>query len=104
MDLTLAGALITGLATSLHCAGMCGPLACGVSALAKSEGERLAAASIYHAGRLAAYTTIGAICGALGKEPLSWFFHSPAVLLPWALVAALLLHSICTHECIEMSA
>ena len=51
----------------------------------------MAAASFYHAGRLAAYTTIGAICGALGKEPLSWFFHSPAVLLPWALVVALLL-------------
>ena len=91
MDLTLAGALITGLATSLHCAGMCGPLACGVGASARSESERMAAASIYHAGRLAAYTTIGAICGALGKEPLSWFFHSPAVLLPWALVFALLL-------------
>lgn len=90
MDLTLAGALVTGLATSLHCAGMCGPLACGVGALAKSESERMAAASFYHAGRLAAYTTIGAICGALGREPLSWFFHSPAVLLPWALVAALL--------------
>ncbi|RYD65962.1 MAG: sulfite exporter TauE/SafE family protein [Verrucomicrobiaceae bacterium] len=91
MDLTLAGALVAGLATSLHCAGMCGPLACGVGMLAKSESERMAAASAYHAGRLSAYTTIGAICGALGKEPLGWFFHSPAVLLPWALVAALLL-------------
>jgi sulfite exporter TauE/SafE len=91
MDLTLAGALVAGLATSLHCAGMCGPLACGVGMLAKSESERMAAASAYHAGRLAAYTTIGALCGALGKEPLGWFFHSPAVLLPWALVIALLL-------------
>ena len=90
MDLTLAGAFLTGLATSLHCAGMCGPLACGVGALAKSEGERMAAASLYHAGRLAAYTTIGAVCGALGREPLRWFFDSPAVLLPWALVVALL--------------
>ena len=91
MDLTLAGALLTGLATSLHCAGMCGPLACGVGMFAKSEGERLAAACVYHGGRLAAYTAVGAICGALGKEPLGWFFHSPAVLLPWALVLALLL-------------
>jgi sulfite exporter TauE/SafE len=91
MDLTLAGALVAGLATSLHCAGMCGPLACGVGMLAKSESERMAAASAYHAGRLSAYTTIGALCGALGKEPLGWFFHSPAVLLPWALVIALLL-------------
>jgi sulfite exporter TauE/SafE len=91
MDLTLAGALVAGLATSLHCAGMCGPLACGVGMLAKSESERMVAASAYHAGRLSAYTTIGALCGALGKEPLGWFFHSPAVLLPWALVLALLL-------------
>src|SRR5688572_25146924 len=90
MDLTLAGALVAGLATSLHCAGMCGPLACGVGMLAKSESERMAAASAYHAGRLSAYTTIGALCGALGKEPLGWFFHSPAVLLPWALVVMLL--------------
>jgi len=91
MDLTLAGALVAGLATSLHCAGMCGPLACGVGALARTESERLAAASVYHAGRLAAYTTIGAMCGAVGREPLGWFFRSPAVLLPWALVGALLL-------------
>jgi sulfite exporter TauE/SafE len=91
MDLTLAGALVAGLATSLHCVGMCGPLACGVGSLAKTEGERMAAASVYHAGRLSAYTAIGAVCGALGKEPLGWFFHSPAVLLPWALVVALLL-------------
>jgi sulfite exporter TauE/SafE len=91
MDLTLAGALVAGLATSLHCVGMCGPLACGVGSFARTEGERLAAASAYHGCRLAAYTTIGAICGALGKEPLGWFFHSPAVLLPWAMVVALLL-------------
>lgn len=91
MDITLIGALLTGLATSLHCAGMCGPLACGVGMLAKSEGERLAAACAYHGGRLASYMIIGTICGALGKQPLAWFFHSPAVLLPWAMVCALLL-------------
>lgn len=90
MDLTLAGAFAAGLATSLHCAGMCGPLACGVGTFAKSEGERSAAAATYHVGRLISYSTIGGICGAIGREPLSWFFHSPAVLLPWVLVAVLL--------------
>ncbi len=88
---TTFGALAVGLATSLHCAGMCGPIACGVGTLAKSESERLTAATLYHATRLFAYGVIGAICGAIGKEPLHWFFDSPAVLLPWALVAALLL-------------
>src|SRR5690606_25796341 len=75
----------------LHCAGMCGPLACGVGAMAKSEAERLTAAPLYHGGRLVSYASIGAVCGALGREPLRWFFDSPAVLLPWALVIALLL-------------
>ena len=88
---TIFGALAVGLATSLHCAGMCGPIACGVGTLAKSESERLTAASLYHACRLASYAVIGAICGAIGREPLHWFFDSPAVLLPWALVVALLL-------------
>lgn len=88
---TTVGALAVGLATSIHCAGMCGPIACGIGTLAKSETERLTAASLYHASRLVAYAIIGAICGAVGREPLSWFFDSPAVLLPWALVVALLL-------------
>ncbi|BCU78518.1 sulfite exporter TauE/SafE family protein [Luteolibacter sp. LG18] len=91
MDLTLAGAFATGLVTSVHCAGMCGPLACGVGASARSEHGQLAAICAYHTGRMTAYATIGAVCGALGKEPLGWFFHSPMVVLPWLLVLALLL-------------
>jgi len=89
--MTTAAALVAGLATSLHCVGMCGPIACGVGTMAKSEGERLAAFSLYHGGRLVAYSIIGSICGALGRQPLKWFFDSPAVLLPWVLVAVLLM-------------
>lgn len=87
---TTAAALIFGLATSLHCAGMCGPIACGLGTLAKSEGERLAAASLYHGSRLFSYGAIGALCGAIGRQPLKWFFDSPAVLLPWVLVVVML--------------
>lgn len=89
--MTTVAALAAGLATSLHCAGMCGPIACGLGTLAKSEGERLTAASLYHGARLVSYGAIGAICGALGKQPLRWFFDSPASLLPWVMVAVLLL-------------
>lgn len=88
---TVAAALIAGLATSFHCAGMCGPIACGVGTLAKSEGERLTAASLYHGSRLVSYGIIGAICGSLGRQPLKWFFDSPAVLLPWVMVGVLLI-------------
>jgi sulfite exporter TauE/SafE len=88
--MTTAAALVAGLATSLHCAGMCGPIACGLGTLAKTEGERLTAASLYHGTRLISYGIIGAVCGALGQQPLKWFFDSPAVLLPWVMVVVLL--------------
>ncbi len=89
--MTTAAALVAGLATSLHCAGMCGPIACGLGTLAKSEGERLTAASLYHGTRLVSYGLIGAVCGALGRQPLKWFFDSPAVLLPWVMVVVLMM-------------
>jgi sulfite exporter TauE/SafE len=86
---TVGAALAAGLITSFHCVGMCGPIACGLGTLAKSEGERLTAASLYHGTRLVSYGIIGAICGALGKQPLKWFFDSPAALLPWVMVVVL---------------
>lgn len=89
--MTTLAALAAGLATSLHCAGMCGPIACGLGTLAKSEGERLTAASLYHGTRLISYGLIGALCGALGQQPLKWFFNSPVVLLPWVMVGVLLI-------------
>lgn len=90
-SLTALGALLLGMATSLHCVGMCGPIACGLGGLAKTDGQRLTAAALYHSTRMLSYGIIGAVCGALGKQPLMWFFDSPAVLLPWVLVAVLLL-------------
>jgi sulfite exporter TauE/SafE len=88
---TTVAALVAGLATSLHCAGMCGPIACGLGTLAKSEGQRLTAASLYHGTRLLSYASIGSICGALGQQPLKWYFGSPAVILPWIMVLVLLM-------------
>lgn len=87
---TTLGALVAGLVTSVHCVGMCGPIACGLAAMPSSETERLMAMSAYHGSRLASYGVIGAVCGAIGMQPLEWFFGSPAVLLPWVLVAVFL--------------
>lgn len=84
---TIGAALAAGLVTSAHCAGMCGPLACTLS---KSDPHRFGHA-FYHIGRLTSYGLIGALCGFLGQQPLRWFFDSPAVLLPWILVALFLL-------------
>jgi sulfite exporter TauE/SafE len=87
---TTLGALIAGLVTSVHCVGMCGPIACGLSAMPASEFERTLSGTAYHAARLTSYAIVGGICGAIGKQPLAWLFDSPAVLLPWILVAVFL--------------
>lgn len=88
---TTLGALIAGLVTSVHCVGMCGPIACGLSSLPSTETQRQLSIIAYHGTRLTSYALIGALCGAIGRQPLKWFFDSPAVLLPWILVALLLI-------------
>ncbi len=87
---TTLGALVVGLVTSVHCVGMCGPIACGLSAMPASESERMLAATSYHGARLTSYAIVGAICGAIGKQPLQWIFNSPAVILPWIMVLVFL--------------
>lgn len=63
MSITLlAGVFGASLLGSLHCAGMCGGIACFVGAGA-GRGRALA---LYHFGRLLAYATLGAIAGAVG--------------------------------------
>lgn len=83
---TPAAAFVAGLVTSLHCAGMCGPLAC---LLAPARGERADASlvySAYHGSRLAAYALLGAVAGAAGAAPAA-FFNAPIIhALPWVMV------------------
>lgn len=95
---TAIAALVAGLVTSVHCAGMCGPIACSVGTLRGGETRRLLAATSYHAGRIISYTAVGALCGFLGQQPLRWFFGSPAVILPWVLVALFLLVATGLHH------
>lgn len=85
---TPAAAFVAGLVTSLHCAGMCGPLACLLGSGAP-RGERVDLSlvhSAYHGSRLAAYAVLGAVAGAVGAAPAA-FFDTPLVrALPWVLV------------------
>ena len=99
-SMTVVAALATGLVTSVHCVAMCGPLACSVSQANRGETRTTLSYLGYHFGRLISYTSIGAICGALGEQPLRWIFGSPAVVLPWLLVALFLVTGIsgCTSN------
>lgn len=79
-------ALIAGLITSLHCAGMCGPLACALMPVRKDDADPHVVSTVYHATRLAGYTLLGAVAGGLGRLPLQLLDSGVARYLPWLLV------------------
>lgn len=63
----VAAVLIASLLGSVHCAAMCGAFVCSYAAQPRTtRGGRVHAA--YHAGRLASYTLLGAIAGAIGGD------------------------------------
>lgn len=63
----LLSAFILGLVGSLHCAGMCGPLALAVPAVNPTRSGFLVSRLLYNAGRIATYTAIGALFGLVGE-------------------------------------
>lgn len=60
-------ALLLGLAGSLHCVGMCGPLALSLPRRSSNQWGALGAVLLYNGGRIATYSLIGAVIGALGS-------------------------------------
>jgi uncharacterized protein len=83
---TPAAAFVAGLVTSLHCAGMCGPLAC---MLAPARGEKADAATVntvYQVSRMVGYTALGVLAGAVGRVPTGFFSEAFIQYLPWVLV------------------
>lgn len=60
-------AFIFGLISSLHCIGMCGPIAMMLPVDRKNQTKKAIQIITYHLGRLAAYATIGLVFGLLGK-------------------------------------
>jgi uncharacterized protein len=79
-------AFVAGLITSLHCAGMCGPLACSLMPVRGDHNDAQTVSTVYHVTRLAAYAGLGAVAGGLGHAPLTWFSQSALRWLPWLLV------------------
>ena len=61
---SLGALFVVGILTGFHCAGMCGALA--ISA-ASGRDRPWTAAALYNIGRLATYTAIGAVAGAVGS-------------------------------------
>ena len=63
----LYSAFIFGLISSLHCIGMCGPIALMIPVDRTNSAKKVTQIITYHIGRLSAYATIGLIFGLVGK-------------------------------------
>ncbi len=60
-------AFIFGLISSLHCIGMCGPIAMMLPVDRDNSAKKVTQILTYHIGRLTAYAMIGFLFGLLGK-------------------------------------
>jgi len=65
MDWLLAG-FAFGFFGSVHCIGMCGPLALSLPGAGASRARYLAERLVYNLGRAVTYTLLGGVFGALG--------------------------------------
>lgn len=63
----LVSAFIFGLVSSLHCIGMCGPIAMMLPVDHNNPAKKVIQIMLYHSGRLMAYMTLGLVFGILGK-------------------------------------
>ncbi|WP_339333457.1 sulfite exporter TauE/SafE family protein [uncultured Maricaulis sp.] len=70
-ELSLAGGLLAGFASSLHCVGMCGGIAASLTmTLSPSAGkaDRIRTLMLAQLGRIVAYTAAGAVLAAIGSQ------------------------------------
>jgi sulfite exporter TauE/SafE len=63
----LYSAILLGLVSSLHCMGMCGPIALMLPFAQSNPEKKALQLMAYHVGRIASYATIGLIFGAIGR-------------------------------------
>ena len=63
----LVSAILLVFMGSLHCVGMCGPIAFMLPVNRQNPVKKAGQVALYHVGRLLSYATIGVVFGLLGK-------------------------------------
>lgn len=93
-EYTFLGGALLGLASSLHCAGMCGPLASSLlftATPAGTVGTRLKFIALTQTGKAFSYAMAGLAMGSLGSGFLQFFDRQIAFqVAQWAAAAAML--------------
>jgi sulfite exporter TauE/SafE len=72
MNLFLLTGLLIGFGGSVHCVGMCGPLALSLPFNMFSDNAKWLAVLLYNIGRVTSYAAIGLLVGLLGRS-VNWF-------------------------------
>lgn len=63
----IGSAFVMGLAGSLHCIGMCGPLALSLPVSHNNGMSRITGGLLYNSGRVLSYAMMGLLLGSLGS-------------------------------------
>ncbi|WP_299551650.1 sulfite exporter TauE/SafE family protein [Seonamhaeicola sp.] len=64
----LVSAFVLGILGSFHCMGMCGPIAFMLPVDRTSAFKKVSQITLYHIGRVLAYSLIGLVFGLIGKS------------------------------------
>jgi sulfite exporter TauE/SafE len=98
----LAAGLALGLAGSLHCAGMCGPIALALPRTGRRAWAEVAQRLTYQFGRVTTYTTLGAIVGIGGNAiALSGYGRTLSIVAGIVMLFALALQLLWGRELIR---
>ncbi|MDP6923036.1 MAG: sulfite exporter TauE/SafE family protein [Lutibacter sp.] len=85
-------AFVIGLAGSLHCLGMCGPIVWMLPLNRKARSTAFFQTVLYHLGRLSAYSLIGLLFGSIGRGLyLAGFQQRLSVLIGVLMIIAILM-------------
>jgi uncharacterized protein len=68
MQILWTTAFLTGFVGSLHCVGMCGPIALALPLGRKTQGQRFFSRILFSLGRITTYSFIGLMMGFLGNK------------------------------------
>jgi len=87
----LFSAIILGLASSLHCVGMCGPIALILPVSKENKTKKTLQIILYHSGRILSYASLGFLFGLLGKSLYLAGIQQKLCILIGAIIIALTL-------------
>ncbi|WP_282135584.1 sulfite exporter TauE/SafE family protein [Seonamhaeicola maritimus] len=85
----LLSAFVLGLLGSFHCVGMCGPIAFMLPVDRTNSFKKVSQITVYHVGRLLAYSLIGLVFGLIGKSLYLFGFQQQLSIVIGALMIVL---------------